>query len=143
MVRVRWIAALTVGWIVGTYAAFLYGTMPPWHDTRRGHIFHPPTVTTPRLVYWSTAYCHCKICTGQWAVLGGVTASGKMAVEGVTVAADPALWKMGSCVMVQGMGKRRVQDTGADIKGYSLDVYFADHQRAKAFGTRWVWVRKC
>lgn len=49
-----------------------------------------------------TAYCACVKCCGQWS--GGPTASGKMPVEGVTVA-GPRKFKFGTRIRIAGVGE--------------------------------------
>lgn len=93
----------------------------------------PETVT-----YILTAYCPCRICCGVWADKrpGGVvyTASGEVAREGVTVAADPDVLPIGTVIEIDGLGQRVVQDTGSAVKGRHIDVYFTDHHAALQFG---------
>ena len=88
-----------------------------------------------------SAYCPCRICCGRWA--DGVTASGYPAVEGVSIAADPAVFALGACVSLRGLGTRTVQDTGSAIVGPRLDLYFESHERAREFGVQWLEVRRC
>ena len=88
-----------------------------------------------------SAYCPCRACCGRWA--DGVTASGHPAVEGVSIAADPALFAMGACVWLRGLGRRTVQDTGSAIVGPRLDLFFESHERALEFGVQWLEVRPC
>lgn len=80
-----------------------------------------------------TAYCACVNCCGKWA--GGPTASGKLPVEGVTVAGPRAL-KLGTRVHIQGVGDRVVQDRLARKYDQRFDVFFRDHQTALRFGKR-------
>lgn len=90
------------------------------------------------VTYVLTAYCPCRICCGVWADKrpGGVvyTASGTVARQGVTVAADPDVLPMGTVIEIDGLGQRVVQDTGSAVKGRHIDVYFTDHQAALQFG---------
>ena len=89
-----------------------------------------------------TAYCACKICCGTYGinrpVVKGksvvVTASGELANEGITIAADPKVLPIGSHVIIQGVGLRIVQDVGGGIKGKRIDIYFNSHSRALSFG---------
>lgn len=75
-----------------------------------------------------TGYCPCSICCGKWA--NGITASGKKAVEGITVAADPRVIPLGTRVYIEGLGERVVQDTGGAIKNNKIDVYVSYHNKA-------------
>jgi 3D (Asp-Asp-Asp) domain-containing protein len=79
----------------------------------------------------ATAYCHCPICCGQWA--DGWTASGTRAANGRTLAADPAVFPMGTCLAFPD-GPRVVEDTGSAIIGDRVDVYFDTHHEALQFG---------
>ena len=112
----------------------------------------------PRAVRMSvTGYCNCGRCCGwRYTWYGrrvftsgsnkgrpkklGVTASGTRARPG-TVAADTALYPMGTIVHVPGYGYGRVEDTGGAIKGDKLDLWFRSHQRAKEWGRKDIDVR--
>lgn len=89
-----------------------------------------------------TYYCACKKCCGPNAQ--GITASGKRVQEGVTIAVDPKVIKLGSKVYIEGYGERIAQDTGSAIKGNRIDVYVADHNEALKLGVtnRDVWLIK-
>lgn len=63
--------------------------------------------------------------------------------EGVTVAADRARYPFGTCLEIEGIGPRIVQDVGGAIKGRMLDVYFSSHDAALEFGRRELRVRRC
>lgn len=75
---------------------------------------------------------------------GGMTASGKMAVPGVTIAADLKVLPMYTRVYVEGMdsvGKKysgiyQVMDTGSAIKGNKIDIFMETFQEMKKFGRR-------
>jgi 3D (Asp-Asp-Asp) domain-containing protein len=93
--------------------------------------------------YEVTAYCPCAACCG---ISTGITASGEMAVEGVTIAADWDVLPMGKAIEIEGIGVRVVQDTGGAIKGNRLDLFMDDHAAALDFGrhTLKVWrVKEC
>jgi uncharacterized protein YabE (DUF348 family) len=83
----------------------------------------------------STAYCPCTKCCGPTA--RGVTSSGLAAEKGV-VAVDPRVIPMGSKLYVDGYGYAVAADTGSAIKGNRLDVCFATHEEALAWGMRTV-----
>lgn len=88
--------------------------------------------------FTATAHCACEKCCGAWALdrPDGIvyTASGAVAHEGVTIAADWDVLPAGTVVYIDGLGERIVQDCGEAIKGYAVDLYFADHDAALAFG---------
>ena len=88
-----------------------------------------------------SAYCPCAVCCGRWA--GGKTKSGRRPAQGTTVAADPRVWPMGTCLEIEGLGKRYVHDVGGAIKGARLDVFYASHRDALLFGRREMRVRAC
>ena len=114
--------------------------IPPLTDHRHGTIWQPH-VDVPVLPYQVTAYCSCPICCGQWA--DGRTASGTWAREGRTIAADPTLFSMGTCLSLPGIGKRIVEDTGSAILWRSLDVFINNHARARRFGVLFLDIEEC
>jgi 3D (Asp-Asp-Asp) domain-containing protein len=114
--------------------------LPNPNDHRHGEVFVPGEVEAIQ-PYHVTAYCPCPTCCGQWA--DGVTASGSLARQGRTVAADTGLWGMGTCLAIPGVGTRVVEDTGSAIKWRAIDVYMNSHEAAKRFGVRFVNVEEC
>lgn len=85
-----------------------------------------------------THYCACSICCGQYA--DGVTATGKVATEGRTIAVDPSVIPYGSRVAIfYDDGRIRyytAEDCGEDIEGQEADVFIADHSRARELGVK-------
>ncbi len=86
-----------------------------------------------------TAYCPCAICCG---VMGGtgLTASGKQARQGVTVAASRSI-PMGTRLRIEGVGVRVVQDRLAPRYDDRVDVFFTRHEDAVKFGKKTLAVR--
>ena len=103
-----------------------------------------------------TGYCNCGKCCGWkrgWFGFGapvynygkmkgkpkriGITSSGARARHG-TVAADPKVFKLGSRLSIPGYGIGRVEDVGGAIKGRHIDVWFASHEKALEWGSRWL-----
>lgn len=86
----------------------------------------------------ATAYCPCEICCGKWALNrpDGIvyTASGAIAEEGVTIAADWDVYPPGTVLYTEGMGEYTVQDRGGAISGQKIDVFFNNHEDALRFG---------
>lgn len=84
-----------------------------------------------------TAYCPCTKCCGVWGENrpNGVvyTASGDIAQEGVTVAADWSIYPKGTQLMIN-ENVYTVQDVGGAVKGNHIDIYFDTHEEAVAFG---------
>jgi 3D (Asp-Asp-Asp) domain-containing protein len=75
--------------------------------------------------FHATAYC-----------LKGRTASGEYTRPGV-IAADPRVLPIGTVVHIRAgryTGKYTVLDTGAKIKGRTVDIYFPSYREAVAFG---------
>ena len=81
-----------------------------------------------------TAYCNCTKCCGKWA--GGPTASGTMPQAGRTIAVDPKVIPLGSQVIIDGH-TYVAEDTGGAIKGNKIDMYFASHSEALAWGVKY------
>ena len=79
----------------------------------------------------------------------GVTRSGAIVEEGVTIAVDPSVIALGSYVYVDGLvdylqeivginssNIRIAQDTGSAIKGNAIDIYVNDVEVARALGRK-------
>jgi 3D (Asp-Asp-Asp) domain-containing protein len=79
----------------------------------------------------TTAYCLCSLCCGG----NGVTASGDVPVQGVTVAA-PRSVPLGTVVWIEGIGRRVVQDRTAKRFDGRWDLYYKTHAEAVRFGKR-------
>jgi 3D (Asp-Asp-Asp) domain-containing protein len=137
--------ALVVGlWVAAALA--LRSELPPETqlpdvvDRRDGAIFRPQAAPLP-LLHRVTAYCPCPLCCGAWA--DGYTASGRHARQGRTAAADPSVWKIGTCLEVPGVGQRIVEDTGSGMIGRRLDIYFESHEEALRFGVKLLPLERC
>lgn len=95
----------------------------------------------------ATAYCSCEKCCGVWATKRPkdengnqivYTASGTVAKQGRTVAADPSIYPYGTIFEIDGQ-EYVVEDCGGSIKGEKrTDVYFENHSDAIKFGKRTV-----
>lgn len=91
--------------------------------------------------FYATAYCcerYPHICGGN-----GVTASGTAPTPGLTVAADWSVLPSGTWLYIEGVGMRRVEDTGSAIKGKRLDIAIDTHANALRWsgqGNHHVWV---
>lgn len=85
-----------------------------------------------------THYCACSACCGQYA--DGVTATGTAATEGRTIAVDPSVIPYGSRVAIfYDDGSIRyytAEDCGDGITGKTVDVFIADHNRARELGVK-------
>lgn len=84
-----------------------------------------------------THYDPCMKCCGK---TDGITASGRKAVPGYSIAVDPALIELGSTVYADyGDGvlvEYRADDVGGAITGAHIDVCVSDHQTALELGVR-------
>lgn len=104
-----------------------------------------------------TAYCACRKCC-EWkrqCCIGptvyaagpskgerkkvGITSDGTRAKKGV-IAADTSLYPYGTQMYVPGYGWGVVHDTGRDIKGNHIDVFFKSHRDAVEWGRKRLWV---
>ncbi|OQW97579.1 MAG: hypothetical protein BWK77_01400 [Verrucomicrobia bacterium A1] len=102
------------------------------------------------MVLEATAYCPCGDCCGwrrNWLLRPviasgpnrgrrkavGITATGTEARPG-TVAADPRMLPFGTILYVPGYGYGRVEDTGGDIKGNRIDLFYPSHAEALDWG---------
>lgn len=80
-----------------------------------------------------TAYCGCESCSCGW---GRMTKSGKIAREGVTVAADLSVMNIGDYITINGV-PYTVEDCGGGVKGDHIDIFFEDHQQVDEFGVKY------
>lgn len=78
-----------------------------------------------------TYYDACMKCCGK---TDGITASGAVVREGVTVAVDPTVIPLGTYIYIEGIGYRVAQDVGGAIKGNKIDVYVNSHSEALELG---------
>lgn len=78
----------------------------------------------------TTGYCNCRKCNGKWAY--GPTASGKMPVEGETVAVGNL--PFGTKLMIDGH-TYTVEDRG--VTGHHVDIYYDDHATAHGHGVQY------
>lgn len=92
-----------------------------------------------------TAYCPCEKCCGKWGKNrptdenGNIivyTASGSIARQGYTIAADRTKLPFGTKVYINGR-EYEVQDVGGAIKENRIDIYFESHQEALEFGVQY------
>lgn len=113
-----------------------------------------PTVTTcPEIQedeltslgrFMLTAYCSCRKCCGSYALNrptdknGNEIVYGAMGVKlkaGVSVAVDPRIISLGTKIVING-STYIAQDTGGNVKGRHIDIYFGNHQDAVNFGVQ-------
>ena len=95
---------------------------------------------TPFAAAIVTAYCHCSTCCGE---SGKPTASGRMPVVGVTIAAPRSI-PFGTRVAIrlpEGWRTFTVQDRTARRYDGRFDVFLHDHRSAMRFGVKRTEVR--
>ena len=81
-----------------------------------------------------TGYCPCSSCCGK---SNCVTASGKRATAGRTIAADTSKLPMGTKVVINGH-TYTVEDVGGGVRGNHIDMFFSSHSAALQWGVRYV-----
>lgn len=91
-----------------------------------------------------TAYCPCVKCCGIWSAehpdrIGTdytqKTKSGTIPEQGRTVGVDPEVIPLGSVLIIDGQ-EYIAEDTGSAVNDKSIDIYFASHEDAVAFGAQ-------
>jgi 3D (Asp-Asp-Asp) domain-containing protein len=120
----------------------------------RGHlIIHPLRPADAVIEVKTTGYCMCrKCCSWEFNWLGmpvfssgsrrgrlktiGQTASGRMVRPG-TVAVDPKVFPIGTKFYIPGYGWGIARDTGGDIKGRHLDLFFWLHKTGDNWGVQY------
>ena len=91
---------------------------------------------TTQVKFIISAYCHCSKCCGK---SDGITATGTKATENRTIAVDPKIIPLGSKVIIDGQ-TYIAEDTGGDIKGNRIDMYFSSHEEALNWGIQYRYV---
>ena len=107
--------------------------------TYQGAVTKPVTATESGEcigTFTITAYCGCKKCSGS-----KKTASGTTPTEGRTIAADTSILPYGTQVVIDGV-VYTVEDCGSGVRGNHIDIFFATHEKAVAFGKKAVKVYK-
>ena len=68
---------------------------------------------------------------------GGRTAMGTQARVG-EIAVDPSVIPLGTTVYIEGVGERRAEDTGGNIKGNTIDIYMNSEAECRSWGVRYI-----
>ena len=68
---------------------------------------------------------------------GGRTAMGTSARVG-EIAVDPSVIPLGTSVYIEGVGVRRAEDTGGNIKGNTIDIYMNSQSECLSWGCRYI-----
>ncbi|MDO5155264.1 MAG: SH3 domain-containing protein [Eubacteriales bacterium] len=106
------------------------------HQEYHGATTKPQTTTTSGEcigTFTITAYCGCSKCSSG----NNRTASGTVPTEGRTIAADTSVLPYGTKVVIDGV-VYTVEDCGSGICGNHIDIFFATHEQALAYGRRTV-----
>ena len=143
---------VTTAPIVETTAPMTEPTIPETTEAPTEPPVTEPPVTEPEepeLVslgtFKLTAYCACQKCCGSYALdrpvdeNGNVIVYGSIGVRleaGVSIAVDPRVIPYGTQVVINGH-TYKAHDTGGNIVGNRIDVYFDNHQEAWDFGTQY------
>ena len=109
-------------------------------ETYKGATTKPVTATQSGEyigTFTITAYCGCKKCSGGH----NKTASGTTPTEGRTIAADTSILPFGTQVVIDGI-VYTVEDRGSGVSGNHIDIFFATHAKAMAFGRKTMKVYK-
>ncbi len=137
---------LLAGWIDNTISAAITTKNVTLSAAIRENRTSEPVLIMPdkpREKWRITAYCGCATCCGKYAynrpegkVVG---AAGVELVQGVSCAARGL--PLGTIVRIDGIGEFIVQDrTGKEqaelYDNKLIDLYFADHEAARAFGVK-------
>ena len=122
-------------------------TEPPAKETEP--VVTEPEIQEPKLVslgrFKLTAYCGCRKCCGKYAdnrpvdENGNVIVTGSIGVRleaGISIAVDPRVIPYHTEVVINGH-TYTAHDTGGNIKGNRIDVYFDNHEDAWDFGTQY------
>lgn len=82
-------------------------------------------------------YCPCEECCGK---TDGITFTETKAMQGRTIAVDKSVIPLGSTVLIYYedslVGIYQAEDTGGDIKGNKIDMYFENHNDAHDWGIK-------
>lgn len=140
VVRQRGLILFVLGTFFGLSAPYLFG--PIEEDVKASSSLSDSEKSVLMKV---TAYCPCEKCCGEDA--DGVTSTGKNARVTFGVAADPKVIPYGTKLLIPGVGIRKVDDTGGDMRKsarqgiYHIDVRFHSHEEALRFGVQWLKVK--
>ena len=78
-----------------------------------------------------TGYCNCQTCSGGYTK----TYSGTIPKAEHTISADLNRFPIGTKLIIDGI-TYTVEDKGSSVNGNKVDIYFATHAEALAFGTK-------
>lgn len=109
-------------------------------DSYKGATTTPVTATNSGEcigTFTITAYCGCSKCSSG----SQKTASGTTPTEGRTIAADTSILPFGTQVVIGGV-VYTVEDCGSGVTGNHIDIFFATHSKAIAFGRKTMKVYK-
>ena len=123
------ILSIILGACLGGYAYALYTTTPEIQGPPEA----PPAITPIRVT--TTGYCPGPPCVTRRGIVDRRTATNRPVRHGIC-AADINVFPFGTVFMVPYYGICEVQDTGSQVQGLHLDLYFEDVKDALAWGRR-------
>ena len=83
--------------------------------------------------FQATGYCNCQRCSGGYTK----TYSGTIPKANHTLSADLNVFPIGTKLVIDGI-TYTVEDKGSSVNGKKVDIFFATHAEALAFGTQTV-----
>ena len=90
-----------------------------------------------RILYNGKSYSRKLVVKAYSYTGGGITAMGTRARVG-EIAVDPRIIPLGTNVYIEGVGARRAEDTGGNIKGNTIDIYMDTRAECIRWGVRYV-----
>ncbi len=114
----------------------------------RGGMPKPVTPPPPGMAWahvLTTGYCPCTICCGPNAS-GHTSTNRDVRSYPFGIAVDPGLMPYRYNLYVPGYGIADVDDTGGAMREdarrgrFHIDLRFTDHQQARRWGVRWMWI---
>ena len=93
-----------------------------------------------------TGYCPCSVCCGKNARFGRTSTGRDARARPLGAATDPRVVPYGCTILIPGVGRRVVDDTGGAMRQDAkrgilhIDVRFSTHAEARLFGKKWQWV---
>lgn len=142
---VSFLIALTLCFALPIEKPTVHDEEPPTLTTEPVEIIEEPNPFDRAILVGEgiiTHYCTCKKCCGKSSEHPdyGITASGRKAEPGLTVAVDKSIIPLGSEVIIDygndDIRHYRADDTGSAIKGNRIDVCVEDHQLALELGKK-------
>lgn len=148
---------IAMGFIIGVLFVWRFGQVEVVERVRT-YIFGEKSLELPKPVTppppgmaWvkvlTTGYCPCVICCEKVDQTNQTTAIGRLVrVHPYGIASDKNLVPYRTNLLIPGYGYAMVDDTGGGMRQSGkrgivhLDLRFEDHQVARRWGRRWMWI---